>query len=205
MNKVGVRVNRKEAIYDAAVQCFIENGYYTTSMDMIADEAGMTKRGLYYHFKSKDQLFIELFHYMNRKYYDRIPEFGSDKRLPEDRLRLYVEIAGAVLQENTDFLRFSQEFMSIGVRKSEIRAVMTASYLDQVQRVKSIIEEGIAAGQFRQVDTQKMARSIVLITIGVFTVYFSLDDAFDYIEQHAFNIEQIITAMKKTQSGKLCK
>ncbi len=197
MNKVGVRVNRKEAIFEAAVQCFNENGYYATSMDMIADEAGMTKRGLYYHFKSKDQLFIELFHYMNQKYYERIPEFASPKHLPEDRLRMYVEIAGTVLRENTDFLRFSQEFMTIGVRKPEIRAVMSASYVDQVKRVQGIIEEGIAAGQFSQIDAEKTARSIVLITIGVFTVYFSLDDDFDYIDQHAFNIEKIIQAIKK--------
>jgi len=197
MNKVGVRVNRKEVIFEAAVQCFNENGYYTTSMDMIADEAGMTKRGLYYHFKSKDQLFIELFHYMNRKYYERIPEFASPEHSPEGRLRMFVEIAGAVLRENVDFLKFSQEFMTIGVRKPEIRAVMSASYADQVKRVQVIIEEGIAAGQFIQVDTEKTARSIVLITIGVFTVYFSLDDDFDYIDQHAFNIEQIIQAIKK--------
>jgi AcrR family transcriptional regulator len=198
MNKIGVRINRKEVIFEAAVRCFNENGYYETSMDMIADEAGMTKRGLYYHFKSKDQLFIELFHYMNRKYYERIPEFSSQKQLPEDRLRLYVEIAGAVLRENTDFLKFSQEFMTIGVRKPEIRSVMSDYYREQVQRVKSIIEEGIKAGQFRKVAAGKMARSIVLITIGVFTVYFSLDDDFDYIEQHAYNIDQIIRAMKKT-------
>ena len=198
MNKIGVKVNRKEAIFEAAVQCFNENGYHATSMDLIADEAGMTKRGLYYHFKSKDQLFIELFHYMNKKYYERIPEFASQKTLPEDRLRLYVEIAGAVLKENTDFLKFSQEFMTIGVRKPEIRAVMSEYYSEQVKRVKSIVQEGIAAGQFRKVDTEKIARSIVLITIGVFTAYFSLDDDFDYIEQHAYNIDQIIKAMKKT-------
>jgi len=197
MNKIGVRANRKEVIFEAAVECFNNNGYYETSMDMIADEAGMTKRGLYYHFKSKDQLFIELFHYMNRKYYERILEFTSPEHSPEDRLKLFVEIAGTVLRENTDFLKFSQEFMTIGVRKPEIRAVMSAYYSEQVQKVKTIIEEGTKAGQFRRVDSDKMARSIVLITIGVFTVYFSLDDDFDYIEQHAFNIEQIILAMKK--------
>lgn len=197
MNRTGVRVNRKEIIFEAAVKCFNENGYYSTSMDMIADKAGMTKRGLYYHFKSKDQLFIDLFHYMNRKYYERIPEFSAPSHSHEDRLRLFVEIARAVLRDNSEFLRFSLEFMTIGVRKPEIRSVMTAAYSDQVQRVKNIIEEGISVGEFRRVDTEKMARSIVLITIGVQTVYFSLNDDFDYIDQHAFNIEKLIRTMKK--------
>ena len=45
-----MKENRKEEIFAAAVKCFNQNGYYKTSMDMIAESAKMTKRGLYYHF-----------------------------------------------------------------------------------------------------------------------------------------------------------
>ena len=72
MKKIEIKENRKETIFTAALQCFNENGYYKTSMDMIAERAKMTKRVLYYHFKSKDGLFIELFYYMNKKLYSII-------------------------------------------------------------------------------------------------------------------------------------
>ena len=73
MAEAAVKENRKEVIFDAALKCFNKNGYYKTSMDLIAESAGMTKRGLYYHFNSKDELFINLFNYMNNHFYEQIP------------------------------------------------------------------------------------------------------------------------------------
>lgn len=50
----------KEIIIDAAEKLFSNKGYYQTSMQDIADEAQVAKGTLYYHFKSKEELFIKL-------------------------------------------------------------------------------------------------------------------------------------------------
>ena len=164
---------------------------------MIADRARMTKRGLYYHFKSKDALFIHLFNYMNEKFYAQIPLSASEVQDPEARLMLFVKIARRVLAEHSDFLKFSQEFISIGVRKPKIRKVMTSYYKEQVEKVSRIIELGVASGTFIRVDPLTMARAIVLTTMGAFNVYFSLDADFNLAEQHSFDIEQMIRGLKK--------
>jgi len=196
MQKRDIKENRKEDIFTAAVKCFNKNGYYKTSMDMIAESAKMTKRGLYYHFKSKDALFIELFHYMNKKYYEQIPSYASEVSDPEERMLMFLKIANQVLKENTDFLKFSHEFMSIGIRKPAIREVMTAYYGEQVEKVRSIIDNGIQSGQFASVDPEKMARAIVLITIGAFNTYFTLNATFNLADQHNFNILQLLKGLK---------
>jgi len=196
MLKREAKENRKEDIFTAAVKCFNQNGYYKTSMDMIAESAKMTKRGLYYHFKSKDELFIELFHYMNKKYYAQIPSYASEVSDPEKRMLMFLEIANTVLKENTDFLKFSHEFMSIGIRKPAIREVMTSYYGEQVEKVKSIVDNGIQSGQFTPVDSEKMARAIVLITIGAFNTYFTLNAAFNLADQHNFNILHLLKGLK---------
>jgi len=189
--------NRKEAIFTAAVHCFNENGYYKTSMDTIAERAGITKRGLYYHFKSKDELFIQLFNYMNEKYLETIPAVAARVSDPEERLRVFCKIATDFLAQNRDFLKFSQEFLSISVRKPEICKVMTSHYRKQVQKVSKTIEDGIAGGTFSATDTEKAARAIVLITMGAFNVYFSLNSDYDLVEQHIFDIGLIIKGLKK--------
>jgi len=196
MQKREAKENRKEDIFTAAVKCFNKNGYYKASMDMIAESAKMTKRGLYYHFKSKDELFIELFHYMNKKYYAQIPSYASEVSDPEERMLMFLQIANKVLKENTDFLKFSHEFMSIGIRKPAIREVMTSYYGEQVEKVKSIVDNGIQSGQFVPVDSEKMARAIVLITIGAFNTYFTLNAAFDLADQHNFNILHLLKGLK---------
>ena len=192
-----VKENRREDIYSAAVSCFIDKGYYKASMDMIAERAQMTKRGLYYHFKSKDQLFIELFHYMNKKYYAQIPSYATQINDPEERMMHFVKIANKVLIENTDFLKFTHEFMSIGLRKPAIRHVMTSYYNDQVEKVRKTIDSGIMSGKFIPVDSEEMARAIVLITIGAFNAYFTLDANFDLVTQHNFNITYMLKGLKK--------
>lgn len=45
-----------ERILDAANRLFYAEGIRAVSVDAIADKAGVTKRTLYYHFRSKDEL-----------------------------------------------------------------------------------------------------------------------------------------------------
>lgn len=49
--------SKKEEIVKAAVKTFLENGYAATSMNQVADEAGVIKATIYSHFADKQQLF----------------------------------------------------------------------------------------------------------------------------------------------------
>lgn len=51
---------RKRQLLDVALERFAENGFHGTSMDDIAEAAGVTKPVLYQHFGSKRALFLEL-------------------------------------------------------------------------------------------------------------------------------------------------
>lgn len=51
---------KRLAIVDAAIAQFRENGFEATSMDKIAATAGVSKRTVYNHFPSKDELFAEI-------------------------------------------------------------------------------------------------------------------------------------------------
>jgi hypothetical protein len=134
---------------------------------------------------------------MNEKFYEQIPRNAAGIRDPEERLMMFVKIARTVLSEHADFLKFSQEFMAIGMRKPKIRKVMTSYYKDQVQKISRTIEQAVTLGKFIAVDPLKMARAIVLMTMGAFNVYFSLDADFNLAEQHSFDVEQIIHCLKK--------
>ncbi len=53
------KTNTKERIIDAANKLFYLAGIRATSVDAIAEKAGVTKRTFYYHFQSKDDLIAE--------------------------------------------------------------------------------------------------------------------------------------------------
>ena len=50
------RADRRDQLLDTAQEVFVERGYGPTSMDDVAEAAGVTKPVLYDHFGSKDGL-----------------------------------------------------------------------------------------------------------------------------------------------------
>jgi AcrR family transcriptional regulator len=55
--KAGLMLRKRTAIVDAARQCFLDGGYAQTSMDRIAEFAGVSVKTVYRHFTNKDDLF----------------------------------------------------------------------------------------------------------------------------------------------------
>lgn len=51
---------RREQILDVSVQVFARNGFHSTSMNDVAEAAGVTKPVLYQHFDSKQHLYLAL-------------------------------------------------------------------------------------------------------------------------------------------------
>ncbi len=51
---------RRRQLLDVALDCFAARGFHATSMDEIAEAAGVTKPVLYQHFTSKRRLYLEL-------------------------------------------------------------------------------------------------------------------------------------------------
>ena len=53
---------KRQAVVDAAIAEFRASGFEATSMDKIAATAGVSKRTVYNHFPSKDELFAQILH-----------------------------------------------------------------------------------------------------------------------------------------------
>jgi len=191
------RENRKEHILETALRCFNETGYHLTSLDAIALAGGISKGGLYYHFHSKNALFIELFHYRGQRYLDQVRAYVSDISDPVERLEVFVNRASNILKENEDFMRFFLEFMSIGARDPEIRQVMTDYYMMSIDNFSRIIEEGIANGAFQADSPVDVARAVYFLSMGVFFTYFTINPDFALGEQHVMHINNILRALKK--------
>ncbi len=52
------RNDRREHLIDTAIRLFAERGYHATGIDLILEEAGVSKKTLYHHFRSKEELIL---------------------------------------------------------------------------------------------------------------------------------------------------
>lgn len=187
---------RKEKILEAALLCFNEKGYHKTSIDDIAIKGRISKGGLYYHFKSKDDLFLKLFHFRLNKYTEQLKAYIQEEDDPLKRIRILIRKWGLILKENEDFFKFCMEFSSMGTRQKDIRKEMTSFYKNSVQTFRQIIDEGIAMGEIKNLESERIARLIYFLSHGVFSTFFAVDSDFDLIEQHTFNMETLLKGIQ---------
>ncbi len=86
---------RREQIIDVGIKVFAQSGFHGTSMNDIADAAGVTKPVLYQHFDSKRDLYLALLDEVGRRMLSAIKsrqEGASDGRsLTELGFRAYFE------------------------------------------------------------------------------------------------------------------
>lgn len=52
--------SRRKEILEKSTECFIKFGYNKTTLDEIGDAIGFNKAALYYYFKNKEELFIQV-------------------------------------------------------------------------------------------------------------------------------------------------
>jgi len=65
---------RQQRILDAALRVFSRKGYRDASVDEIAGESGTSKGGVYFHFPSKDVIYLQLLDRTVARLQDKIEE-----------------------------------------------------------------------------------------------------------------------------------
>ncbi len=79
---------RRRQLFDVALALFAEHGYSATTMDDIAEAAGVTKPLVYQHFDSKRALYLELLDVFSREMIDRIVEATAVADGPRQQVEL---------------------------------------------------------------------------------------------------------------------
>jgi AcrR family transcriptional regulator len=97
----------RERIQQTAIALFSEHGYERTSLREIAEQLGVTKAALYYHFKTKEDIAASFFDSYAEDV-DRICEWGDSRpRDLETRTELLRRYAD-VIRSHVPVLRFMQ-------------------------------------------------------------------------------------------------
>ncbi len=126
---------RRRQLLDIALDCFAANGFHATSMEEIANAAGVTKPVLYQHFRSKRQLYLELLDDVGSSLMAAITKATADAAGPhaqvEAGFRAYVEFM-------VDRRQAFPLLFGSGARRDP-------EFADAVRRVEGAIADAIAA------------------------------------------------------------
>lgn len=150
---------RPAEIVDAALQLFVERGFAGTRMEEIAKRAGVTKGTLYLYFPGKEDLFRAVVHESilpSLEMGERLvaEHTGSARELFRAMVRRWWELMSEprrlslpklVLAEASNFPELAEEYVRQVVHRTR-------------RLFASVIERGIASGEFREVDARIAAK-----------------------------------------------
>lgn len=97
----------RERILEAALQVFAANGANASSVQEVAEAAGMSKQALLHHFRSKELLRTGVYELLGERLRDQLP--GAAAELVSrsyDRYRGLIEVAQRRLTDSPELTRF---------------------------------------------------------------------------------------------------
>ncbi|WP_029278096.1 TetR/AcrR family transcriptional regulator [Pedobacter borealis] len=154
------KVDKRQAILEAAEKLFCETGYEGTSTRQIAKESGANMAMINYYFGSKEGVFVEI---MN----ERIASFASQlKIINEDKIsaleKLHRVIEGYVnrILNNTAFHKMMHRELSL-TQRPEMYDKIKDAMSHNMQLIDRIITGGIEDGSFNKVDVRMVIATIM--------------------------------------------
>lgn len=155
----GTRIQKKNqaAILAAGLVVFSQYGFRGSTLDQVAEEAGLSKPNLLYYFRSKDAIYTALLERLLENWLEPLREIDADGD-PVEELLAY---AKRKLDMSQHFPResrlFANEIIQGAPRMGE---VLSGELRDLVDDISVIINDWVAKGRIKPVDPRHLIFSI---------------------------------------------
>jgi AcrR family transcriptional regulator len=153
---------RRAQILDAALECFASRGYHTATMDDLARAAGLSKGSLYWHFSSKEEVFLALFDRFIGSMFDAWNRLETEGRPCLEVLRALGELSVEQLGSGAIPLGAWAEFLL----QPRARERYASSLRESRARVVGVVRQGIENGEIRDLDPEGIAATLIAAIEG---------------------------------------
>ncbi|MDF2949884.1 MAG: TetR family transcriptional regulator [Sedimentibacter sp.] len=146
MNKRTQQANQtKKRIIDSARELFVERGYYGVTVEDIIKKANSSKGGFYTHFKTKEELIINMLPMVDEAY-TSFSQSNKEYESVNDKISSFINYVFVMMEKDIGL-----EFIS-AIYSSQIKDLTTQRFLIESDRVyyhvfNGLIEEGQGKGE----------------------------------------------------------
>ncbi|MBK5519313.1 TetR/AcrR family transcriptional regulator [Pseudomonas sp. TH10] len=150
---------KREAIIQAAIAEFRANGFEITSMDKIAATAGVSKRTVYNHFPSKEELFAEILNQL----WARISAEMTAVYCPDQPLREQLQqmlLAKLQMMADDNFMGLARVAIAATIHSPERAQNMVARMGEREEGLTVWIRAAQADGRLKPVDPEFAAQQV---------------------------------------------
>lgn len=167
MPRPDVSEERRSQIIDAAIQVFSRAGYSKASMPAVAREAGLSVGGMYWYFKSKDEIVAALLERAFAADFDVLVHLLDAETSAAERLWAFVNNYVASFAERQRLNTISIEFYSAAMHDEKVRCVILRYVEHYRLALAALIEQGIQRGEFRPINPGTAATALLGMEEGL--------------------------------------
>lgn len=171
MGSRGQPEESRAAILQAAAREFAEHGVHGARTDTIAREARVNKALLYYYFQDKETLYGEVLDAAFSGLKDSVFQVLEGTAPPREKILKYVGAYFDFIASNQLYPRLMQREM-MRAREGESQHIdkIIKNHIQPIfTRVSAVLREGIARGEFREVDPAQFVPSMVAMIVFYFS------------------------------------
>lgn len=147
------REDKKEdkinTIITTALSLLAKKGYENTTINDIADTAGISRGLLHYYFKDKEDLAAKALTFGFGPMWDSSVGKIQSARSPEQLVDTMIEVLKKNVRENPDFSALLFEMWVSARRSAKIRKVFNDGLNKAIDRLKSLLELASSVGMIR--------------------------------------------------------
>lgn len=160
----------RNAILQAAIQEFANEGVAGARTDAIARAAGVNKALLYYYFKDKETLHGAVLDHVFSGLAARMDQVLKQPLPPREKILAYAKAHFDYIAASPIYPKLVQrEMMRAGRGGSPHIRRIVDHYLRPVeQKLVGVVRQGIASGEFRKVDPLHFVLSLVAMNVFYF-------------------------------------
>lgn len=152
-------VKRRHEIFHKVVNVFLKRGFHETSMQEIAQAAGLGKSTLYDYFRTKDEILVYFFEDQFGDMADSTQKIALQNLSADKRLHQVMEQYLETLQANKSlFMKLTAESQRLKLESQKKIQDKRHAFHDMI---RALIDEGIREGVFRKVNSLLAARLLL--------------------------------------------
>ena len=152
---------RRQAILEAAIGVFAQHGFDAATTDDIARAAGLSKGGLYWHFKSKDDILAAILTQLFDQELGVLQQLIIAEGAVAPRLRQMVAHGVAAVQQFEALLPVMLEFYALAARNTNVRQFLQRYYQRYHQLLAQLFEQGFARAEFHHGTAEAAAITLI--------------------------------------------
>jgi AcrR family transcriptional regulator len=160
---------KRDHLLDAGRAVFSEFGFYSATVDQIAERAGVAKGTVYLYFRSKQDLYFAIVEHDLEELHAETVQQMAKGETAFDRIRAYVRVRCEFAESRHDFLRLlATESGTLVSRNETFERLIRVTYPERSRvLLQHVLRDAISRGEMRELQVEAAARLVYDLSFGM--------------------------------------